>query len=180
MRDLQRIILMASFALSSLMICGCATGEKSNTGTKEAIAPTGTVAAPQAALDKGALTAPEQPAASEEQTTAAQIETAATAAEAPATLVAKPADSQTATAPTPTDGRRIWFVKENNVAIFAEPKDDAKVVGHLARGDHVLATVDGTWATVDQSQYIKADQLSDKPVGRGKISKGKWNGSAAH
>ena len=176
MLTLRRIILIASCVGSCLLIARCTTAQKNDVKPGDAVtAPAGV--APEAA-DKA--TAPAKPTAGNEATPAA-VDTADTAAQA--NLAAKEPANDALAAPAPavaTDGRRIWFVRENNVAIYAEPKDDAKVVGHLARGDHVLATISGTWASVDATQFIKADQLSDKPVGRAKVTKKKWDGSAAH
>ena len=181
MLHFQRTILFAIIVSCSGMIIGCASSQTGDPTTKEAVATSTGDATNKAVSDKGPVG--EQPAAAQIETASAQIETAVTAAAEASSVVPeqKASTVQVASiAPATADGRRIWFIKGKSVAIYAEPKDDAKVVGHLAQGDHVLATADGSWATVDQTQYIKLDQLSDKPVGRVRAAKKKWDKSAAH
>jgi hypothetical protein len=113
---------------------------------------------------------PVDPAAATD-TTALQLPTAPTAPE-PAVPSAQPAAD--------AGQKRVWFVKQDKVVIRSAPDEKGKVVGRLAKGDHVLAVIEGEWANLGETRYVKADLLSDQPIGRGKKPAVKWNESTSH
>ena len=68
---------------------------------------------------------------------------------------------------------RVWFVKDKTAIIREAPNDEAKKVGQLSRGEHVLVHVNGEWGEISEKRYIKVDHLSETPISRNK-SKNKW------
>lgn len=92
----------------------------------------------------------------------------------------QPAASEPAKIETPppvaasTGQKVVMFVKSVNASIRAEPKDDAKVVGKLEKGDHILVFITGEWAQISDGKYVTVSDLSEKPIPRAR-KKSKWS-----
>jgi hypothetical protein len=71
--------------------------------------------------------------------------------------------------------RRVMYVKANKTALRASADKNAKAVGTLNRGDHILVNIEGEWARTDDGKYISMSQLSDKGIGRKAAKKAKWH-----
>lgn len=158
-RVVTACLLVSGVAAMSLMLSGCfgsqeeepgleASGEESAEATEEA---------PPAAPEPEAVTA-------EPDTVTGTTEPAA-----PPTAAPEPAKVDT------TAGQKVvMFVKNTKAPIHAEPNANAKVVGNLEKGDHILVFVSGEWAQIADGKFVAVTDLTDKPVARQR-KKPKWS-----
>jgi len=70
----------------------------------------------------------------------------------------------TVSEPLPT-GRMVLYVR-NSAKVYASASTTAEVVRSLEKGDHLLVSSDGSWAQLDNGQFVEAVLLSQAPVGR--------------
>ena len=109
-------------------------------------------------------------------------------AAAPEAPEAKPAESVAAPAASGAPGessasmassaRRVMYVKSNGVAMREKAEPNAKVVGKLGKGDHILVTIEGEWARTDDGKFISMKSLSEKGIGRAKKD-ASWSGGGS-
>jgi len=65
-----------------------------------------------------------------------------------------------------TGDRVVRYVKTSGSAVHSGPSDSAPTVKTLEQGDHLLVTVEGTWARVGDGQFVATKHLSAKAVPR--------------
>ena len=71
-----------------------------------------------------------------------------------------------------TTGATVWYVKSSATGVYDAP--GGKQVASLRKGDHILVVVDGEWAKVHDGTWIRAKDLSQKPIGRTRPKAAKW------
>ena len=115
---------------------------------------------------------------------AAEAEAAENEAAAQATAEQEAAEKAAAAAaasasvadPAKNKGKRVWYVRAHNLPAYASPDGKGAPVRVFARGDHILARVQGAWAEISGGVWVRSRDLSRTPVGRHK-SRASWGRS---
>lgn len=91
-------------------------------------------------------------------------------AEEPAPEPQATAQEAAAPAPAPAEGPKpvVRYVAAKSAKIYPAPAEDKDPVGTLAKGERVMVTEDNGWGRINESMYVKLDQLSAKAVPRKK------------
>ncbi|MEY4630081.1 MAG: hypothetical protein RIQ81_201 [Pseudomonadota bacterium] len=120
----------------------------------------------EAATDPAATTAATDPSA-------VPADPAAIAAPAvdPATPASVPAAAAGPGLALPAGASAVVYVSGALTAIYDAP--NGREIGRMAKGDFVLASAEGEWAKTHDGKYVRASDLSTKPVGR-KRTQSRW------
>jgi hypothetical protein len=73
----------------------------------------------------------------------------------------------------PMSGGSVKYVKSKSVKVYSQADASSSVVRTLWKGDHMLVTVEGSWARLSSGGYVELGGLSDRGVGRPRSS-GSW------
>lgn len=93
-----------------------------------------------------------------------------------ADVVEEPLEDMANTAPaeaTPAADRVVRYVNQSSVDIYSDASG-SQVVGNLRKGDRVLVIMEGDWAKISDTMFLKGDQLSGRAVPRER-TKRKWH-----
>ena len=65
---------------------------------------------------------------------------------------------------------RVFYALLDEISCFKSPTEEFPVLNCLTRGDQVLGLNLGLWIKDKSGKYVKANQVSENPVGRTKYS----------
>jgi len=80
--------------------------------------------------------------------------------------------SSQAPAAAPQEGFRTYFVRSNAASTFSD-EGKTQQSGTYTRGETLLVNITGEWGQLQDGRFIKATDLTSKPVGR-KKPRGSW------